>query len=148
MGDETASRDSEKRHRTVFGIVRPALEAQERRAREPAAEPRTQRSPELFAHHGDDQLGHRFGGLQQDVAHESIADHDVRLAVEDVAPFDVADEIETGRLEGTKDLARQTGALGLFLADRQEADPGRGDADDLLGIEVPHDGELAQVLGP
>ena len=43
------------------------------------------------------QLGERLGALQHDVADEAVADDDVGRAVEDVAPLDVADEVEAGR---------------------------------------------------
>ena len=44
-------------------------------------------------------------------------------------------------------LAGEVGALALLLADRQQADARRRRVQDLLGVEVAHHRELAQVLG-
>ena len=73
------------------------------------------------------------------------ADDDVHGSAEHVPALHVADEVQTGPLQDPKHLAGELGALALLLADRHEADPGRGRADDLLGVEMTHDGELPEL---
>ena len=89
----------------------------------------------------------RLGGLEHDVADEAVADDHVGVAVEDVAAFGVAHEVEAGLLQDAERFLRQLVALAFFLADGEQADARRFDAEEHLRVEVAHDGELAEVGG-
>ena len=69
----------------------------------------------------------------------------------DVAALDVADEVAArGRPalgQQLVGLLDQRVALGGLLADRQQADPGLGDAEAVAGVDRAHLGELHQPLG-
>ena len=101
-----------------------------------------------LAERGGDQLHDPLGGLESDVADETIADGDVAVAVEEVAAFDVADEVDSGKgAEQRKGVAGEGVALGVFFADGEQADARVGNLEDVLGVDVPHDGELDEVVG-
>jgi outer membrane receptor protein involved in Fe transport len=89
-----------------------------------------------------------LGELEDDVSDEPVADHDVDDALEQVAPLDVADEVDQ-RLVAHQ-LARlldDRRALGAFLADRQQPDPRVGHAADRAGVGAGHDRVLLEVAG-
>ena len=65
-----------------------------------------------------------------------------------LAPLDVADEIQWRRLQQPVRLPRQLVALGLFFADGEQADAGLLDAECDARVDAAHDGELKQVLRP
>ena len=64
----------------------------------------------------------------------------------DVARFDVADERRQRRLQQPVRFARQLVALGRFLADREQTDPRRLDAERDPGVDAAHHRELQEVL--
>ncbi len=86
--------------------------------------------------------------LERHVAGEAVGDDDVDEAIHDVASLDVA--VEAQALVGGDELVgldhRRRPLLGL-LADAEQADRRLGNAHDLDGERLAHDGELAQVLG-
>ena len=80
------------------------------------------------------------------VAHESITDDHIGLAVEDVAALNVADEVDGQGFEERKSFAGKLVALGFFLADGKKADSGPRDLENAAGIHLAHHGELFEVL--
>src|SRR5437667_170452 len=68
-----------------------------------------QLAAQSFLHH----FPQRLGSLEHDVPDEAIAYHHVAVAVEHIATFGVADEIETGLLEDAERLSRQLVAFAL-----------------------------------
>jgi hypothetical protein len=60
-----------------------------------SAERATERLHDHRGHHG----GHPFGGLEQDVAGESVGDDHVQPVGAEVPAFDVADEVDGSDLE-------------------------------------------------
>jgi hypothetical protein len=70
------------------------------------------------------------------------------VAVEEVAAFDVADEVDVR--EGAQQREGVVGegvALGVFFADGEQADAGVVDEQDVARVHVAHDGELDEVVG-
>ena len=63
-------------------------------AQEERAELAHRRGQDLALDDGVDRRRRALGRLEHDVAGEAVGDHDVDLAAEDVAPLDVADELE------------------------------------------------------
>src|SRR2546422_1068393 len=96
---------------------------------------------------GRQHLGEALRDLQAHVAGDPVGDHHVQAAVVDVPTLDVADEIEGRAPELLEGLSRQLIALALFLAHRQEPHPRVVLADDVPGVNVPHDRELEEVTG-
>ena len=77
------------------------------------AQPGTPAAIERVADQRPEIAGQRLAALEQHVADEAVADDDVDIVGEDVAAFDVADEVEPGLLEHLERLARQLRALAL-----------------------------------
>ena len=67
------------------------------------------------------------------------------MTVVDVAPFDVADEVQRRVFELLVGLLRELVALALFFAHGEQADPRLYDAEDVTRIDVTHHRELEQV---
>ena len=94
-----------------------------------------------------DHLHGALEGLQHDVAGEPVGDDDVDGVGRDVAPFDVADEVDAlGRLEQLEGLFAQRVALAGLLADRQQANTRLGDGEAVVGEDRAHLGELHEPL--
>src|SRR5215471_6803179 len=104
VADDHAALDAEQRRPAVFGVVEARLEAAEGRARQQETHRGLQRALDLLAQEVLDHLGERLGHLQDDVAGEAVGDDDVDGSVEDVAPLDVADEVQAGLLEDLEGL--------------------------------------------
>ena len=92
-----------------------------------------------------DGLDQPFAHLQRDVAGEAVADDHVGVAGVDVAPFDVADEVDRRVLEQLVRLARQIVALALFLADREQADARRLEPERDARVGRAHHRELHEM---
>src|SRR5438876_974139 len=96
----------------------------------------------------EDELGGALGGLDQDVAAETVRDDDIGLTLEDVLAFDVADEID--RLESAQQglaCLHQLVALAGLFAIAEQCHPWRLETHELFGVDAPHQGVLDQVLG-
>src|SRR5436190_15176286 len=85
--------------------------------------------------------------LQADVAGEAVANDDVGGALEQLAALDVAAEPKLARLEQRVRLECEVVALLRLLSDRQEADVGLRDAEDLAREHGSHVRELEEVVG-
>ena len=142
------SADAEQRGAAVLGVVEALFEVAEGLAGEERADLGGDGGLQGFAEGDGDELGGAFAGLEGDVADEAVADDDVGVAVEEVAAFDVADEVDVGELaEEGQGVAGEGVALGVFFADGEQADAGAVDAEDVAGVHVAHDGELDEVVG-
>ena len=102
-------------------VIQPPAKVVERPPRKQRAHLGRHRAGQRLAQHVAHKPAHAFAGLQRHVAHKAVADDHVGLAAEDVAAFNVADEVDRQRLQQRKRLARQVVALGLFFADREQA---------------------------
>ena len=104
---------------------------------------------ELLAKRREQELDGSLAGLEQNVAHEPIADDDPYVALVDVTPLDVAHE-PAGPRAGMVQSAGGAGEVGpllIFGSDVQQADSRVRHPQDLLGIDGPHDAILVEVLG-
>ena len=147
VADDAGAADAEEGSAAVFGVVEALFEALEGALREKGAELRGDGGAEAFAEGGADELGEAFAGFEGDVADEAVADDDVGVAVEEIAAFDVADAMEGGLAEEREGVAGLGVAFGVFFADREQADAGLGDAKEVAGVDVAHEGELDEVFG-
>ncbi len=88
-----------------------------------------------------------FEELDHHVAEDRVADHHVGQVTRQVLALDVALESEAGGVEQFRRALDPGVALALLLTDRQQRHAWVGDAQDALGEDGPHPGELGQVLG-
>ena len=92
--DDRDSLDPEQRRAAEFGIVQPPLERAKCILRKNVANLRRQRFLKFLAEHRDERFDQSFAEFQRDVSGESVTDDDVDIALENVAAFDVADEVD------------------------------------------------------
>ena len=96
------------------------------------------------------ELYHALAALEHDVARESVRHDDVHVPAQCGGALDVADEVYAAlvgdALERRPGLLLQLRALGLLRAVIEQADPRVRAAEDVLGVEAAHEGELQQVL--
>src|SRR5688572_26713978 len=90
VADDAAAVDAEERRAAVLGVVDALLEVVHRPLEHQRADLARRRPGELGAEHLADHLAEGLAGFEDDVADEPVADHDVGVAVEDVAAFGVA----------------------------------------------------------
>ena len=108
-----------------------------------------QQPGQLLPERREQELDGPLAGLEQDVADEPVADDDPDVPLVDVAALDVADEpARPGAVlvQGAGG-AGQVGPLLVLGADVQQADSRVRHAQDLLGVDRPHDAVLVEVLG-
>ena len=92
-------------------------------------------------------MGCAFNGLDGYIAYEAVAYGYVGVAVEEVAAFDVACEVDVGEgAEEGKCVACEGVALGVFFADVEETYSRTADSQDVLRVHVSHDGELNKIV--
>ena len=142
--DDAEAVEAEERRAAVLGVVDAPAEAAERLARQQVADARAERRRQLVVQQALDRLDQPFADLQRDVAGEAVADDDVDVAGVDVAPLDVADEVDRRVLEQLVRLARQLVALALFLADRQQPDARRRAAEGDARVRRTHHARTAR----
>jgi hypothetical protein len=70
--------------------------------------------------HAEDHLADALGGLEHDVADETVGKRHLAAVTEEL--LDVADEVHVRIAQQRGGLLRQLGALGVLLADRHERD--------------------------
>ena len=81
---------------------------------------------EFLLEERDQHPGHPFGGLERDVADETVAHHHVDIPAVDVVALDVTDVVEPAfAQQGIRRLHLPV-ALDVLLADIEQADPGAG----------------------
>ncbi len=97
VADDADAAHAEQRRAAVLGVVEALLEVVEGLAREQRADLRGDGGLERLAQQRADQFGGALAGLEGDVADEAVADRDVGVAVEEVAAFDVADEVDAAK---------------------------------------------------
>src|SRR6187431_502300 len=146
MRDDAHPVDPEQRRTTVFGVIELPAEAAERRLQQQPTSARTQIMMDLPAKNHRQELDHALRELEDDVAGEAVADHDIGSSAKDVAALHVADEVEP-RLLREQRVTRLSKFVPLraFLADVQEADPRLLPAENVLGVDRAHDRELDHV---
>src|SRR5205814_379238 len=112
----------EERRAAVLGVIHPFFQTDECALRQQAAELVLPGARHLLAQRRRNEFAEGLGGFENDVADETVADDDIRVAVVDIASFGVADEIESRLLEDAIRLLRQLVALPFLFADREQAD--------------------------
>src|SRR2546425_961604 len=122
VADDSGRPHTEKRHPPVFGVVDLLAKVAERRAGQEVTHLRQGRLGDFLLHEVKDRLRGALNGLERDISDEPVADDHVGLAVEYVPPFDVADEVERGLLEGSERLPRDLVSLAVLLADAHQTD--------------------------
>jgi len=141
------SADAEEGGAAVLGVVEALFELGDGLAGEECAHLRGDGGLEGLAEGYAEEFGGAFKGLEGDVADEAVAYGDVGVAVEKVAAFDVADEVDVGDgAEEGEAVAGEGVALGVLFADGEEADAWVGDLEDVFGVHLAHDGELDEVV--
>ena len=107
----------EQRRAAVDFRVHAALDGAESASASSAPSLRSGLAVSSRLEHCKHRLAQALAGLQNDVADEAIADHDIDAIVEQIVAFDVADEIQIELLAEFDGFARQLVAFG-FLACR------------------------------
>src|SRR5262245_5049281 len=87
---------SQKRRPAEFRIIEALFDAAEGLSRQDRPGLRQHRLSQLGLEQTHDRLDQTFAGFQNDVAGKAVANDNVDLAGEDVAPFYVPDEIDRG----------------------------------------------------
>ncbi len=89
--------------------------------------------------------------FQYDIAYEAVTDHNVGVTCRNIAPLDIADEIETqrrgARFEQLVSLLHQFIALRLLFTVGKQSDAWRGHSKYTLHVRGTHQGELQQIFG-
>ena len=88
--------------------------------------------------------GRGFERFEQDIADKSIADDDIRAAVEQVFRFDIADEIERQRRDQGAGFVDKFVAFAFFFAVGEHADTRIAQAKRFCGVDFAHQRELRQ----
>ena len=101
-------------------VVEAAAKVVEGAARQQRAHLRRDGVSERVAQHVAHKAADAFAGFERHVAHKTVADDHVGVAVEDVAALHVADEVDGQGLEQRQRLAGQVVALGFFFADGEQ----------------------------
>ncbi len=94
VADDADAFDTEQRRSAVLGIVDPLAEILECAPRQNVAHLAGQIGFQRFSQHRLDRVHETFADLEGHIADESVADDDVGGAAVEIAPLDVADEIQ------------------------------------------------------
>src|SRR6266508_2011271 len=137
---------AQQRRPAEFRIIEALLDAAESLSRQDRPGLRQHRLTQLGLEQTHDRLDQTFAGFQNDVAGKAVANDHVDVAGEDVAPFDVPDEIDRGVFQENLRLFGQVVPLDVFLADAHQSDSRGAHAQDRSRIDRTHDRELLQVL--
>src|SRR5512147_2867629 len=146
VADDADAVDADERRATVFRIVHPAFERTKRRPHQQIPELRNRAFLDVFPEEQPDGLRYGLGNLEYDISDETVANDDVGPSGHQIAPLDVSDEVERSFREELERLFGQFVALGLFLADGQEADFGIRVPEEVPRVDLAHDGELQKVI--
>src|SRR5260221_12880647 len=95
--DDRDAVHAEHRYAAVLFIVEPRAHAIERRPGEQPAHLRDGGGHELLADRAEQHLDDALAELEYDITHEAIAHDHIDGAGVDIAPLDVADEVEVER---------------------------------------------------
>src|SRR5262245_53513971 len=141
--DDRERADAQERRAAALGVVDALPESAERITSLGIIR---ERRTELLAQHVLDELDEALAHLQRNVPREAVAHDDVGLPGEEIARFEVADEVQSGVREQPMRVADQLRALAGFFADREQPD---ARVAELLGqarVSGPHHTELAKML--
>ena len=105
-----------------------------------------QRAAELAPPQVEDEPGQALEELDHDVAQDGVADDHVGEVVGQVLALDVALEPQVRGVEELGGPLDPRIALALLLADREQGDPRRGDAEHALREDGAHPRVLHEVL--
>src|SRR3954469_15485673 len=141
MRDDAHSAHTEQRRTADLGVVE-----------------RLECAPELVVAHADGlehPADHRRDGLvelEDDVADEAVADHDIEGpavagAGGDIASFDVAEEVESRLLQETMRLLGNGVSLFGLLSNREQSDGRVRALEDVLGVHDAESRELYELRG-
>ena len=98
VANDGDSLDPEQRRAAVLRIIQPPLESAKRILGKDVADLCRQRLLKFLAEHRDERFDQSFTEFQRDVAREPVTNDNVDFAFENVAAFDVADEIDRREL--------------------------------------------------
>src|SRR6266567_8007128 len=145
--DDAHATHTQQHRAAVFGVVEAPAELVEGLPRKQRPHLGRDGAGERFPQHVAHKTANALAGLECYVAHKTVADNHVGVAVEDVAAFHIADELDGERFEQLKRLTREVVALGLFFADGEQADARFLHLEHAAGVHLTHYGELLQVMG-
>ena len=121
MGDGADALHAQQRRAAIFRIIQALLELAVSLARKQRADLAGHRLAERFAQHADEHVHQPLADFEGDIADKPVAHHHVRDAVEDVAPLDVADEVDGQSLQQRQRGAGEIVTLVFLFADRKQA---------------------------
>ena len=139
--------EAEQAGAVVARRIHPAFERREHGHGHDAAKISEPVALEFIGEESAQHLGQAFGGLEGDIADETVAHHHIGSALEDVVAFDVAVKIEAARAQQFGRLLHHFIALDLFFADVEQSDAGAFLVLHGRYQHGAHDGELQQMLG-
>src|SRR5689334_12693638 len=139
---------AEQRRRAVFLPVQRRAQPAQRRRHEHDTEARHQVARDLLADLVAEQRRDALGGLEHDVPREAVRHDDVARALEHVAAFDVADEVQVLRAAQERQrLEDEIIALRVLFADRQQSDARVLAAEQVARVHGAHVRELDEIAG-
>src|SRR4051812_10504572 len=130
----------------VFGVVNAFFEIGESAAREQGANFACDRRLKCLFQERAHKVSDALRGFQGNITDKTVGDDYVDLAVVDIAPFDVADEIDGQLLQQLIGLACNLVALAFFFANGKQPDAGPGSAKHAAEINLAHHCELLEVV--
>ena len=142
--------EAEKHPAVGAAWVQPLAQLAKARAREQITDAGAERALHRGAQILADLAGGAFGGLERDVAGETLGDDDVDLAVADVVAFDEADIVEIGHLpfaQNAAGLADRLETFDFLNADIEKADGRPLEPEQDARGSRAHDREIHQMLG-
>ena len=93
----------------------------------------------------EDGAGGRLGGLQDDIAGESVAENHLNGMLEEVMSFDIPSEIQGGGFQELENVLCEFTSFDILTADRHQADLGIAVAEDMLRKDRAHDRVLKKM---
>src|SRR5579885_3916485 len=151
MRDNRGTIHAQQGHAAVLRVVQALDQFAQAGAHDGPGQLARQIASDLRLNQIDQRLRQALAQLEDHIAHEAVADDDIRASRRNIAALDVADKIQA---QSRRALLQQLMcklnllvALALLLAVRQQADAWRTDVEELLHIDRAHNSELLEIFG-
>src|SRR3979490_1621805 len=102
MRDNAHALNSQQRSAAILGVVDALLEITKSAAGEQIADLPRNRGLQRLLESGTHKVGYAFRNLERHVAHKAVSNNYIDVAGEQIASFDIADEIQRKVLEQLK----------------------------------------------
>src|SRR5439155_15974148 len=99
VANDRNSLDAQEGSTAVFGVIETMLELPEGILREDGADFRRERLLQFLLEHGCERFVYSFAQFQCDIAGKTVTDDDIHITCENIASFDVLDEIDRRAFE-------------------------------------------------